>query len=95
MVLGKNTRDFQIDYGFEIQSPVDRALLENLENGMIYVASFQDEFGLLKEEFSMFRKETNHNFETMEEKYGSISEEMKKINTTLEKLADAYVKRQK
>ena len=91
----KRYRDFQIDYGFEIKSPVDRALLENLENRIIYVASFQDEFGLLKEEFSMFRKETNHNFETMEEKYGSISEEMKKINTTLEKLADAYVKRQK
>ena len=42
----------------------------------------------------MFRKETNDNFETMEAKYGSISEEMKKINITLEKLADAYVKRQ-
>ncbi|MGD0071057.1 MAG: acylphosphatase [Candidatus Bathyarchaeia archaeon] len=91
----KEYSDFQIDYGFEVQSPVDRALLENLENGTIYVASSRDEFGLLKDEFSMFRKETSSNFGTMKEKYGSISEEMKKMRATFEKLADAYIKRQK
>ncbi|MBM4400640.1 MAG: acylphosphatase [Crenarchaeota archaeon] len=86
---------FDVDYGFEIQSPVDRALIENLESGTLYVTSSRDEFGLLKDEFSMFRKETNKNFETMEEKYGSISEEIKKMRATFEKLVDAYIKRQK
>jgi len=43
----------------------------------------------------MFRKETSSNFGTMKEKYGSISEEMKKMRATFEKLADAYIKRQK
>jgi acylphosphatase len=85
---------FDIDYGFEVQSPVDRALLEHLESGTVYVASSRDEFGLLKDEFSMFRKETNENFGTMEAKYGSISEEMKKMRTIFEKLVDEYTKRQ-
>ena len=80
--------DFEIDYGFEIESPVDRALLENLENGTLYVASSRDEMGL-------FRHETNSNFETMERKYGSISEEMAKMRATFEKLANAYIKRKK
>jgi acylphosphatase len=84
----KNYGEFEIDYGFEIQSPVDRALLENLENGTLYVASSRDEFGL-------FRDETNRNFETMDKKYGSISEEMAKMRVTFEKLANAYIKRQK
>ncbi len=84
----KEYKGFEIDYGFNVPSPVDRALIEYLESGTLYVVS-------LKDEFAMYRKETNDNFETIEAKYGSISEEMKKINLTLEKLADAYVKRQK
>ena len=90
----KEYKDFEIDYGFEVASPVDRALIENLESGTLYVASSRDEFGLLKDEFSMFRQETNSNFETMDEKYGSISKEMEKLRATLEKLVDAYIKRQ-
>ena len=90
----KKYKGFDIDYGFEVESPVDRALLENLESGTLYVASSRDEFGLFKNEFVMFRKETNGNFKTMEDKYGSISEEMKKMRGTLEKLVDAYIKRQ-
>jgi acylphosphatase len=90
----KKYSGFEIDYGFEIQSPVDRAMLENLESGKIFVVSSNDKISALTDQFSMFRQETNGNFEKMEEKYGSISEEMKKINITLEKLADAYVKRQ-
>ena len=90
----KEYKEFDIDYGFEVQSPVDRALLENLESGTLYVASSRDEFGLLRDEFAMFRKETNGNFRTMEERYGSISEEMKKMRGTLEKLVNAYIKRQ-
>ena len=90
----KEYKEFDIDYGFEVQSPVDRALLENLESGTLYVASSRDEFRLLRDEFAMFRKETNGNFKTMEERYGSISEEMKKMRGTLEKLVDAYIKRQ-
>jgi len=31
----------------------------------------------------------------MDKKYGSISEEMAKMRTTFEKLANAYIKRQK
>ncbi len=85
---------FEIDYGFEIASPVDRALMEHLESGTLYVASSRDGFGQLKDEFSLFRKETNSNFETMEDKYGSISKEMEKMRTTLEKLVEAYIKRQ-
>ena len=76
---------FEIDYGFEVKSPVDRALLENLESGTVYVASSRDEFGLLKDEFAMFRKETNDNFGTMDAKYGSISEEMEKARLLLMK----------
>ncbi len=85
---------FEIDYGFEVASPVDRALMEHLESGTLYVASSRDGFGQMKDEFSMFRKETNSNFETMEDKYGSISKEMEKMRTTLEKLVEAYIKRQ-
>ena len=91
----KEYEDFHIDYGFEIQSPVDRAMLENLESGKIYVVTSGDKIGQLTDQFSMFRKETNSNFERMEEKYGSISDEMKKMRTTLEKLADAYIEKQK
>ncbi len=86
--------DFEIDYGFEIASPVDKALMEHLESGTLYVASSRDGFGQLKDEFSMFRKENNSNFETMENKYGSISKEMEKTRATLEKLVEAYIKRQ-
>ena len=91
----KEYKDFQIDYGFEIQSPVDRAMLENLESGKIYVANSSDKIGKLTDQFSMFRQETNSNFERMEEKYGSISEEMKKMRTSLEKIAKAYIEKQK
>jgi acylphosphatase len=90
----KGYREFDVDYGFEIQSPVDRALLEQLESGTLYVASSRDEFGLLRDEFAMFRKETNGNFKTMEERYGSISKEMAKMRATFERLVDAYIKRQ-
>lgn len=86
---------FEIDYGFEIQSPVDRAMLENMESGKIFVASSNDKISQLTDQFAMFRQETNSNFEKMEEKYGSISDEMKKMRTVLERLADAYVERQK
>jgi len=91
----KEYKDFQIDYGFEIESPVDRAMLENLESGKIYVANSSDKIGKLTDQFSMFRQETNSNFERMEEKYGSISEEMKKMRTSLEKIAKAYIEKQK
>jgi acylphosphatase len=91
----KGYEEFDVDYGFEIQSPVDRALLEHLESGTLYVASSRDEFGLLRDEFAMFRKETNGNFKTMEERYGSISQEMAKMRATFERLVDAYIKRQK
>ncbi len=77
----KEYSDFEIDYGFEIQSPVDRAMLENLESGKIFVVSSNDKISALTDQFSMFRQETNCNFEKMEEKYGSISEEMKKMRT--------------
>lgn len=87
--------DFQIDYGFEVRSPVNRALLEHLESGSLYVSSSRDETVLLKEEFSLFRQETNTNFNKMEEKYGSISDEMKKMRAILGKLADAYIEKQK
>lgn len=87
----KKYSDFEIDYGFEIQSPVDRALLENLESGKIFVVSSNDKISALTDQFSMFRQETNGNFDKMEEKYGSISEEIKKMRTVLEKFADAYV----
>jgi acylphosphatase len=90
----KEYGDFEVDFGFEIQSPVDRALLEHLESGTLYVASSRDEFGLLRDEFTMFRKETNGNFKTMDEKYGSISKEMAKMRATFERLVDAYIKRQ-
>jgi hypothetical protein len=89
----KEYSDFEIDYGFEIQSPVDCPMLENLESGKIFVVSSNDKIRALTDQFSMLRQEINGNFEKMEDKYGSISEEMKKINTTLEKLADAYVKK--
>jgi acylphosphatase len=56
---------FQIDFGFEVESPIDRALLEHLESGTLYVSSSRDET-------VAFRSETNSNFERMEEKYGSI-----------------------
>jgi len=88
-------REFEIDYGFEIQSPIERALLETLEVRTLYVTSSRDEFGLLRDEITLFRKETNRNFETMDKKYGSISEEMAKMSATFEKLANAYIKRQK
>lgn len=90
----KEYGEFAVDYGFEVQSPVDRALLEHLESGTLYVASSRDEFGLLRDEFAMFRKETNGNFKTMEERYGSISKEMAKMRATFERLVDAYIKRQ-
>ncbi len=83
----KEYKGFDIDYGFEIASPVDRALLENLESGTLYVASSRDQF-------EVFRKETNTNFEKMDKKYGSISEEMKKMRASLDKLIDFYIKRQ-
>lgn len=83
----KEYSGFEVDYGFEVQSPVDRALLENLESGTLYVASSRDEY-------RSFRKETNANFKTMEERYVSISDEMKKMRATFEKLVDAYIKRQ-
>jgi hypothetical protein len=38
---------------------------------------------------ALFRKKTNGNFSRMEEKYGSISDEMKKMRTTFEKLVDS------
>ncbi len=91
----KKYGEFDMDYGFKIQSPVNRALLEHLESGTLYVASSRDEFWLLRDEFAMFRKETNGNFKTMEEKYGSISKEIEKMRTTLERLVDAYINRQK
>ena len=53
-------------------------MLENLESGKIFVVSSNDKISALTDQFSMFRQETNCNFEKMEEKYGSISEEMKK-----------------
>jgi hypothetical protein len=84
----KEYREFDVDYGFEVQSPVDRALIENLESGTLYVVSSRDELGL-------FRKETDKNFKTMEMRYGSISKEMKKMRATFERLVDAYIKRQK
>jgi acylphosphatase len=90
----KEYKAFDIDYGFEVPSPVDRALLENLESGTLYVASSRDEFGMLKDEFTLFRKETNANFETMDEKYGSISKEIQKMRASFEKLVEAYIKRQ-
>lgn len=92
---------FEIDYGFEVASPVDRALMEHLESGTLYVASsrdgfrqMKDEFSQMRDEFSMFRKETNSNFGTMEDKYGSISKEIEKMRATLEKLVEAYIKKQ-
>lgn len=91
----KEPRDFEIDYGFEVESPVDRALLENLESGTLYVASSRDESSLLRDEFALFRKETSQNFETMDKKYGSISEEIAKMRATFEKLANAYIRKQK
>ena len=91
----KEYRDFEVDYGFKVESPVDRALLEHLESGTLYVASSRDESSLLRDEFALFRKETNKNFETVDKKYGSISEEMAKMRATFEKLANAYIKRQK
>jgi acylphosphatase len=98
----KKYEQFDIDFGFEVQSPLERALLENLESGTLHVVYsrdefelFRGEFGLFRDEFGMFRKETSENFKTMEERYGSISEEMKKMRGTLEKLVDAYIKRQK
>ncbi len=86
--------DFQIDYGFEVESPVNGALLEHLESGTLYVSSSRDETVRMREEFSMFRQETNRNFEQMDEKYGSISDEMRKLRGTLQKLADAYIDKQ-
>jgi acylphosphatase len=86
--------DFQVDYGFEIHSPVEQAMLENLENGKIYVASTNVKLDELTGEFAAFRQETSSNFELMEEKYGSISQEMKKISSILDKLANAYIEKQ-
>jgi acylphosphatase len=54
--------DFQIDYGFEIKSPVDQAMLENLESGKIYVAATNVKLSQLTQEFTSFRQETNSNF---------------------------------
>lgn len=90
----RDFKDFQIDYGFEIESPVDQAMLENLEGGKIYVATTNVKLGQLTEEFAAFRQETNCNFERMEDKYGSISEEMKKMSAILDKIANAYIEKQ-
>jgi acylphosphatase len=84
----KEYREFDVDYGFEVQSPVDRALIENLESGTLHVVSSRDKLGL-------FRKETDKNFKTMEMRCGSISKEMKKMRATFERLVDAYINRQK
>src|SRR3972149_977059 len=35
----KEYKEFEIDYGIEIQSPADRLIIENLESGKIYVAT--------------------------------------------------------
>jgi acylphosphatase len=84
----KEYSGFEINYGFNVASPVDQALIEYLESGTLYVVS-------LKDEFSQFRKETNENFEAMDAKYGSISDEMKKMNENFSKLVNAYINKQK
>ena len=91
----KEYKEFEIDYGIEIPSPADRLIIENLESGKIYVANSNVKLDQLTDQFSMFRQETNTNFEKMEEKYGSISDEMKKMRAILGKLADAYIEKQK
>ncbi len=91
----KAYKEFEIDYGIDIPSSADRLIIENLESGKIYVATSNLKFDQLTNQFSLFREETNGNFGRMEGKYGSISEEMKKMRTILERLAEAYIEKQK
>jgi acylphosphatase len=84
----KDYADFEVDYGIEIQSPADRLIIENLESGKIY-------FAQINNQFSSFREETSTNFQRMDDKYGSISEEVKKLREFLEKALAVYIEKQK
>jgi acylphosphatase len=100
----KEYGEFDIDYGFEIKSLVDREIIDSLESGKFYVASSRDVGISSKDELTLLRTETSENFHTMDKRYGSISEEMgkmrkevseeiKRLRVTFERLAKAYVER--
>ena len=104
----KEYHGFEIDYGTDELTPFEKLSLEDHEFGKMYFSDFRKELRNLRDEtnenfrnlrdetsknFRTLRDETHQNFESMAEKYGSISEEVKKFRETIEKLVQEYFKK--
>jgi len=64
---------FEIDYGAEAASAFEKSNLERLEIGSLILSSF--------------REESNANFQELDEKYHTVSTELKSINENIAKLS--------
>jgi len=76
--------EFEIDYGVEELSTIDRMALEDHEFGKLYFIGFRGEM-------KGFRGDTNRNFREMAEKYGDISNELKEFRKTVKEFLEIFL----
>jgi acylphosphatase len=86
--------EFEIDYGVEELSTIDKIALEDHEFGKLYFIGFRGEMKGFRDELKGFRQDTNINFKEMTEKYEDLSEELKGFredtNRNFEEMAETY-----
>jgi acylphosphatase len=79
----KPYKEFEIDYGVEQLSTIDKIALEDHEFGKLYFIGFRDEMKGFRDELKGFRQDTNVSFKEMAEKYEDISKELKGFGSEL------------
>ena len=84
-VAWKPYKGFQIDYGIEKMDIFQESTLEDHEYGKLYFSNFRTEL-------KGFKENTATDFQTMAEKYGDISKELKKFRETIKKSFDRFLK---
>jgi acylphosphatase len=83
-------RRFEIDYGFEITNPYERAMLEDLELMKMSGGVLREEIGDLSEGSKFFAETTGNAFGTLFDKYDSFSRDMGEIKNSLRELKDLF-----
>jgi acylphosphatase len=79
----KPYKEFEIDYGVEELSTIDKATLEGHEFGKLYFIGFKDEMKGFGEELKGFRQDTNISFKEMAENYENTSKELEGFGSEL------------
>ena len=81
----KPYKRFEIDYGIEEMDIFQESTLEDHEYGKLYFSNFRSEL-------KGFKENTATDFQSMAEKYGDISSELRKFRKTIEKFFDQFLK---